>query len=377
MLAPEPVLPARSGLPLRVLHLVRALAAATDTSVTALGSGVPPEHDEEFDLRHVPGTWSRTRAVVRATHQPWQVAQVASPAMSAVARDGAWDTVQAHTLALLGPALCSGRPVVLDAHDAVSEVAATMARADTRRGMRPLWRFERLKSIRAERRAARSAAAVSVPSQSEAELFESLGARTLVVPNGVAVDDIPHAPPPEGKGVLFAGYFRWRPNVEAALELIEDVFPRIRARLDGATLRLVGKDAVPGMTERAGPGVEIVGGVEEMLPELRRAAVTVLPIRAGGGTRLKALEALAAGVPVVATPFAVHGLGLRDGEHALLADRPADLAEQAVRVIGDRALAAELSQRGRAHVEARFDWPAVAAPLVELHHDLAGISCRA
>ena len=297
--------------------------------------------------------------------------------MSSVARDGAWDTVQAHTLPLVGAALGSGRPVVFDAHDAVSEVAATMARSDTRRAMRPLWRFEQLKSTRAERRAARSVAAVTVPSQSEAELFESLGARALVVPNGVAIDDIPHAPPPEGKGVLFAGYFRWRPNAEAALELIDEVFPRIRARLDGATLRLVGKDAIAEMTAAAGPGVEIVGGVPEMLPELRRAAVTVLPIRAGGGTRLKVLEAFAAGVPVVATPFAVHGLGVRDGEHALLADHPAGLAAQALRVIDDRALAAALSQRGREHVEAHFDWPAVAAPLVELHHELAEISCRA
>lgn len=345
--------------------------------MAALGTGTPPDHLEKFELSHVPGRWSKPRAVARATRQPWSVAQIDSPAMRSLARGGAWDTVQAHSLSMLGIALSSGRPVVFDAHDAVSEVAASMARTDSRRAMRPLWRFEQLKALFAQRRAARSAAAITLPSQSEADLFESLGARTVVVPNGVAIDEIPHAPPSGGDGVLFAGYFLWRPNAEAALELIDDVFPRIRARLESATLRLVGKSAIPEMAARAGQGVEIVGAVPEMLPELRRAAVTVMPIRAGGGTRLKVLEALAAGVPVVATPFAVHGLGLRDGEHALLAERPADLAAQALRVIEDRALAAELSRRGRAHVEAHFDWAAVAAPLVELHHDLAGISCRA
>jgi glycosyltransferase involved in cell wall biosynthesis len=111
--------------------------------------------------------------------------------------------------------------------------------------------------------------------------------------------------------------------------------------------------------------------VDNVLPHLRAARVTVLPIRAGGGTRLKALEALAAGVPLVATPFAVGGLGLRDEEHVLLGERPADLAAQTLRVLDDDALADRLSRAGRALVERRFDWPQVARPLVELHHELA------
>ena len=339
--------------------------------LAAIGHGPMPQNGEPFDIRLVPGEWNRAHALARATRQPWSVAQIASPAMRTLARTGDWDTVQAHTLAMLDMAREAGRPVVLDAHDSIAAVTATMARADSRRGMRALWRFEHRKARAAERAAARSTAAVTVPSDDEAALFESFGARVVVVPNGVAVGEVPHSAPPRSRTVVFVGYFQWRPNVEAALELIDEVMPRIRATVPEAVVRVVGKDPPDELLARRGPAVEVTGGVDDVLPHLRAARVTVLPIRAGGGTRLKALEALAAGVPVVATRFAVGGLGLRDGEHVVLAERPVDLAAQALRVLDDDALADHLSHAGRTLVERRFDWPQVARPLVELHHELA------
>jgi glycosyltransferase involved in cell wall biosynthesis len=291
--------------------------------------------------------------------------------MRALAHGGEWDTVQAHTLGIFAIARGAVGPVVLDAQDSLVAVSATMARTDSRRGMRALWRFEQHKARAAERAAARSAAAVTVPSDEEAALFERLGAHVLVVPNGVAVGEVPHSAPARSRTIVFVGYFRWRPNVEAALELIDDVMPLIRATVPEATVRVVGKDPTDEILARRAPGVDVTGTVDDVLPHLHDARVTVLPIRAGGGTRLKALEALAAGVPVVATRFAVGGLGLRDGEHVLLAERPADLAAQALRVLDDDALADRLSYAGRSLVERRFDWPRVARPLVELHHELA------
>ncbi|MEA2396648.1 MAG: polysaccharide biosynthesis protein PslH [Thermoleophilaceae bacterium] len=368
----EPVVPARSGLPLRILHLARALSQVAEVDLVALGHQPVPRHDEPFDIRHVPLEWSSSRARLRAIREPWSVAQWHSPAMRALVRAGRWDTVQAHTLAVLPMAADAGCPVVLDAHDAWTDVTATMARTDSRRGRRVWWRLEHAKAVAAERRAARSTAAVTVPTEAEAELFEGYGARAVVVPNGVDLSATPHAPPTPEPHVVFVGYYLWRPNLEAAVELVDRVMPLLRARLPGASLRLVGRDPAPELLARAGPGVEVTGAVPDVLPHLRWAGVTVLPIRAGGGSRLKALEALAAGVPVVATPFAVNGLGLRDGEHVLLGQRPGDLADQAARVLEDRALAERLSIAGRALVERRFDWPRVARPLVELHHELAG-----
>jgi glycosyltransferase involved in cell wall biosynthesis len=111
--------------------------------------------------------------------------------------------------------------------------------------------------------------------------------------------------------------------------------------------------------------------VDDVMPHLHAARVTVLALRAGGGTRIKALEALAAGVPIVATPFAVTGLGLQDGEHVLLGRSASDLAQQTIRVLGDDALADHLSRAGRRFVEERFDWSRVSQPLLVLHDELA------
>jgi polysaccharide biosynthesis protein PslH len=371
VLASEPPLPARSGLPLRILHLARALAAEAEVDVAAIGVSSAPADDEPFSVRLVPGDWSRARAFARAAREPWQVAQIASRAMTALAREGRWDTVQAHTLPMFGIARAASAPVVFDAPDSLVAVAATMARADSRRGMRPLWRFERRKALAAERAAARYTAAITVPTDEEAAHFERLGAHAVVVPNGVAVGEIPWAPPARSIEVVFVGYFRWRPNVEAAIELIDEVMPRIRTAAPDATLRVVGKDPTPEILARGRRDVEVTGTVDSVLPHLRSARVTVLPIRAGGGTRLKALEALAAGVPVVATPFAVGGLGLRDGKHALIAESAPDLAAAAAAVLEDDALAERVSRAGRSLVERRFDWPDLARPLVQLHHELA------
>jgi glycosyltransferase involved in cell wall biosynthesis len=136
-------------------------------------------------------------------------------------------------------------------------------------------------------------------------------------------------------------------------------------------VELVGAGAPAELTELQGERVLQTGAVESVLPHLRRARVTVIPLRSGGGSRLKVLEALSAGVPVVATRFAVTGLGLRHGEHALLAERPQELAELALRVIEDDALALRLSEAGRRLVESRYAWSATARPLLALYEELA------
>lgn len=371
LLAPEPPLPARSGLPLRVLHLARALAAEVEVDVAALGAGSSPATSERFRVAHLPGDWSRVGAVARAAWQPWPVAQIRSRAMASYVRAGRWDVVQAHSLSMT-PYARGSAPSVFDAPDVQTDVAQTMAATDSRLAMRPGWRFEALKARRFEGLAARRATAVTVPTDADAECFERLGARrVVVVPNGVDLGAIPHRLPPSGANVAFVAYFAWRPNVEAGLELCDEIFPRVLARAPAATLTLVGAGAPQKLLARAAKAVEFPGGVDDVLPHLGRARVSVMPLRAGGGSRLKVLEALAAGVPVVATSFAVAGTGVRHGEHALIAETSRDLAALAVRVIEDDSLATGLSRAGRQLVERRYGWATVARPLVRLHHELA------
>jgi len=374
VLAPTAPVPTRSGLALRVVHLARELARARDVELVALAREPAPEHDEPFTLTHLPAHGSRRRAQLRWAWEPWPVAQMDSSRLNRFVRQRAgWSTVQAHTLQMVQFGQAAGVPMVFDAPDSMTHVTATLSKADSRRGASAAWRFEELKTRLYERRCVRAVDAVTVPTDDEGALFERWGAKcVVVVPNGVAVHDIEYRPPAAGAGIVFVSYLRWRPNVEAAIELAERILPYVRDRIPDATLSLIGGDPPPEVACRRGASVEVTGFVDDVVPHLHAARVTVMPLRAGGGTRLKALEALAAGVPVVATPFAVNGLGLRDGEHILLGNSSSELAEQAVRVMRDDALAEHVSRAGRRLVEERYDWSRVARPLLALHDELSG-----
>jgi glycosyltransferase involved in cell wall biosynthesis len=376
LLAPEPPVPARSGLPLRVFHLARALTEQADVDVVALSGEPAPSTSERFALVHLPGDWSRTRATVRAVWEPTPVSQTRSRAIARHMRRSRWDVVQAHALSLMRYGI-GAAPCVFDAADVLTGVKRSLAATDSRRAMRQWWQFESVKARRIESAAARSASAVTVPTDADAAAFERLGARRVViVPNGVDLEATPHQLPTSAPLIVLVAYFAWRPNCEAGLELCQKILPRVRARIPSARVRLVGATPPPELHALAGPMVELTGGVEAVLPHLRSARVSVMPVRAGGGSRIKVLESLAAGIPVVATSFAVSGIDVRPGVDALIAETPADLAALTVRVMEDDELATALSRAGRRLVERRYGWPTVARPLVDLHLELGGVSAR-
>lgn len=365
-LAAETPVPPNSGARLRVLHLARQLAASADVEVLALGEAAAG--GEPFTLRGVPHETGRFRALAGSVRRPYMAAKLESAALRTAVAAARADTVQAEFPYLVPAALAGGAPVVLSAQNVESEVMRTLAEADPRPLHRRRWAWEARKTERLEADAARAVAAVATTSDDDAEVFERWGARhVVVVPNGVDTKAIAHQAPPTGAELAYVGQYGYRPNVLAARELVEDILPRV----PGATARLIGRDPGPEVERLAGPAVTVTGEVADPIVELRRARVLVVPLRSGGGTRLKVLEALAAGTPVVSTPFGVAGLGLRDGEHVLIGETAEELAGLATRVVADDALAAALSEQGRALVDASYDWSIVARPLVELHRELA------
>jgi glycosyltransferase involved in cell wall biosynthesis len=356
---------------MRIVALARLLAREAGVHVAAISGGTPPLSDEPFTLSHHPGDWSHRRSVVRALREPWQVAQIRSASLGRRVRQRDWDVVQAHGLAA-APFIAGEQPSVYAAHDVMASVTDSIAAVDSRRLMRPLWRYETVKNLWLERAVVARASAVTVPTDTDAERFERLGAkRVVVVPNGVDLAHAAYAAPCSGAEVGFVGYYAWRPNVEAAIELCDEIMPRIRARVPCASLTLVGGGAPPELSARRGGAITFTGQVEDVIPYLRQTRVNVMPIRSGGGSSHKVLESLAAGVPLVVTPFAVRGFDIRHGQEALIGSSSAELAELAVRVIEDDDLAASLSRAGRQLVEQRYGWEAAARPLIELHLDLA------
>jgi glycosyltransferase involved in cell wall biosynthesis len=258
-----------------------------------------------------------------------------------ICRDWAPDVIQLEYLALADLARAPLRPrppVVLVEHD---------ARPPSSTGAARRWR-----SLR--RDAARAVDTIVAFSDEDAEIIREDAGPTPVVVIAPGLDLPPRASSQgEGHGVLFVGAFRHPPNVEAALRLAHEVQPRVRGRCPAATLTLVGADPPPAL---AGDGVLVTGGVPDVWPFLDRAAVVVAPVSAGGGVRVKVLEALAAGKAVVASSRAIEGIGVQAGEHLLVADGDEETAAAIVALLEAPELRSRLGASARAWAEAALRW---------------------
>jgi glycosyltransferase involved in cell wall biosynthesis len=372
-LADASPLPPTTGARERDLQLARVLGRSMDVAVATLGP-VPGSEREPFRLVSAGDPPSRVLALLTSITTAYQVTRHTSDSLRRLAADGTWDAIHASHVFTAPIGLHAHRPMVIDAHNVETTVARTSAGMTSNRIRRGRLRWEAAKIERLERHVIPRADAVLATSDHDAEILERWGARrVLIVPNGVDCANVARHRPVSGcHAVVFVGSYDYVPNATAAAELVERVMPILRERVADATLTLVGRHPPAHLARQELPWLTVTGEVPEVDSILEAARVTVLPIRGGGGTRLKALGALAAGVPVVSTPFGVAGLGLVPDRHVLLGESSADLSEQAARILTDDRLAARLSQEGRREVERRFDWSAVTAPLASLYEDLIG-----
>jgi glycosyltransferase involved in cell wall biosynthesis len=208
---------------------------------------------------------------------------------------------------------------------------------------------------------------VTVVTKLDAEQVRAWGVqRTSLVDNGVDVDQFV---PLEGKcdsdEILFLAALDWYPNLDALDFLLEDIFPLVRQASPSARLRVVGRRPPAGLKERIArcPGVEFVGEVADVRPFLTRAAVVAVPLRVGGGSRIKILEALAMGKAVVSTSIGAEGLAVRGGEHLLIADSPSKFARETVELLNSPAERQRLGENGRKLVVERYGWDQIARTL--------------
>jgi glycosyltransferase involved in cell wall biosynthesis len=171
--------------------------------------------------------------------------------------------------------------------------------------------------------------------------------------------------------LIFVGHLRYPPNIDAVRFLAHHILPALRARIPEARLTVVG-DGAPGVLGefRGRDDIDLVGRVPSPLPYYQDAHVAVVPLRAGGGTRLKILEAMALGRPVVSTPLGCEGLAVEHGKHLLIASDAEDFAAAVARLLTDRALATRLILVARALVERDYDWTAIAERLLSVYDEL-------
>src|SRR5205814_3692637 len=183
---------------------------------------------------------------------------------------------------------------------------------------------------------------------------------TLVVPNGVDVDTFrPTTEARDPNSIVFVGVMHYRPNVDAALYFAREILPHLLRKRPDLTFTIVGGGPPDELCRLASRNVVITHRVPDTRPYVARASAGVIPLRMGSGTRLKVLEGLAMGCPLVSTSVGCEGIEIQDDDHLLVADDPVEFARSVLRVLDDQVLASRLGRNGRALVEARYSWPSV------------------
>jgi len=266
-------------------------------------------------------------------------------------------------LAAPNVARAAARPTVLFAHNVEHVIWQRMREVERRAWRRALLALESRKMRRYEARACARAQLTIAVSDADRRLLAAAApdARVRAVPTGVDVDYFAPDGLPEIPGrLVFTGSMDWYPNEDGIAHFIEAVLPRVRREVPDATLTVVGRNPSAHLREiAAAAGVHVTGLVDDVRPHMAEAAVYVVPLRIGGGTRLKIFEALSMAKAVVSTAVGAEGLPLAPGRHFLQADDPAAFAAAVTSLLRDADRRRAIGAAGRRLVEERYSWSRV------------------
>jgi glycosyltransferase involved in cell wall biosynthesis len=195
-----------------------------------------------------------------------------------------------------------------------------------------------------------------------------------VIPNGIDIDFFKEKKSLKNFSptMLYVGNFKWMQNVEAVNILVTEVWPKVKEAVPDAVLWLVGVNMPLTIVEYAknNKDIKITEGISDIRDAYKLSNVLVAPIKGPGGTRLKVLEAMASGLPVVSTPVGVAGLGLTQGEHALVAKNNEEITDMTIKVLKNKEFAGKIGKSGREFVAANFDWKSIVGRLDKIYSEL-------
>jgi len=194
-----------------------------------------------------------------------------------------------------------------------------------------------------------------------------------VIPNGVDTKKYQIlAPNPNSHSMIFIGTMSYTPCVDAVIYFCRQILPIIQEKINQIQVWIVGANPLPEVLALANDHTFITGYVDDVVPYYRQAAISIVPIRAGGGTRLKILEAMALGRPVVSTSMGCEGLEVLDGEHLLIADDPQQFAGKIAQLLTDNKLYFHIAENGRKLVMNKYDWDVIAQKQLDLYSQTIG-----
>ena len=382
IVAPRFPLPPSDGGRVRTYNIVKRLGARHQVHLLCFVDRYPePEHlrsaeavcDRVEVIRRRAGRFGRLATVGRGlpTRTPMSAALFGTRhfrhAVQSALAAGPFDIVQVEgsytASAIAGTALMRDTTVVLSTQNVEAERLERMAQVGPGISREVLLGMESRRMASWEPRMARSFDGIMAVSERDADTFRRWcpGVPVHLAPNGV---DLEYFAPRDGErsenGLLFVGSMDYPPNIDAATWFAERVLPRIHAREPQAQLRIVGRHANRLRHLRDNlPGVEITGYLDDVRTAYWDCSVFVVPLRAGGGTRLKILEAMASGLPVVSTAIGAEGLNVTHGADILISDDEAAFANAAIDLLRDRGRAHRLAHEARKLVVREYSWDTI------------------
>ena len=376
--------PPRSGFAMRVYQLARQLAGRHD--VTILSYAWAHEREavaalaEEISVHAVQREPMSLRAkrtaqaVSMFSARPYYCREVYSAEMQRAIRDlcsdRAFEIVQLESSFLCAFEFPPGTNLVIDEHNIESEVFRRMCEGEKAPHRRLFNRVEYARFRRFEQRWWNQAGGCVVTSDRELPVVTAQAPHTpaVVVPNGVDLDYFqPGEVPVQPDTAVFNGILTYRPNVDAALYLVDEIWPLVRRQRPNARLTIVGRARAEETERLRRPGVEVTGEVPDIRPFLAQASVVAAPVRIGGGTRLKIVEGLAMGKAMVSTSLGCEGIPVRDRSHLMIANEPEGFAARIIELFDNPRLGSELGRAGRCLVEREYSWELASERLEPLY----------
>ena len=388
--SPRQSWPRDTGAKLRDYYLASQLAARCEVTYLGLrdpseASSEPPQAEAGFAAYHNAARESTytVSKLVRGFIGPtplsvlnYSSAEV-SRLLAEILQAGSFDAGQiegVHLSAYLAVIrAASSRPVILaDWHNVESEILHRYSQVNPSPPRRAYaWRTANLLE-RAETRLLAACDVHTVTSERERDRLQArnAAAHIHVIPNGVDVRYFASREPDPGvprTSLLFAGSMDYSANVDAVVWFVNNMWPALRTQHAALSFAIVGRDPTPEVRALAGDSVSVTGTVPDVRPYYAGALAAVVPLRFGSGTRLKILEAMAAGIPVISTRLGAEGLDLEDGTHLLIADSASEMIAAVTRLAASPDLWHRLSRFGRELVERSYDWRAVTENLYRIH----------
>jgi glycosyltransferase involved in cell wall biosynthesis len=393
------ILPVHSGGDIRSYNIARQLAAQHDLTFFSYHDGAPDRVYEKALREHFPGavcvcTGERRDTPLRrgldyvtrfSCQAPYAVSRFASRAVELQLKR--WYAEQAFDVGVcdfLDAAVNFPKelniPTVLFQHNVESEIWRRYATNGSSGFKKVVYGLEFSKMQRYEQEMVRRFHHVIAVSEHDKRLMSAWvdAARLTVVPTGVDTERFRPLPKlgQEKPLVVFVGAMDWEPNVDAVEYFCSEIWPGILATVPNAHFRIVGRNPGAKVWQLACSSVEVTGRVPSVVDHLREAALVVVPLRIGGGTRIKIYEAMAVGRAVVSTTVGAEGLDVHHGQNILLADTPGNFAESVVTLLRGAEARGRL-ERAAAELAANYGWPLIGAKFAQILQGVIGESLKA